>query len=105
MRDICLWCMDLRSQTLCHSVSRVLIHSLRASWVASIHTRVVLATKLQPTASSSAHRGTFKRANTPPRGPPFIWVVTVEVIPERLLMMMMMTQLCSLPQVVHPFRE
>ena len=28
--------MDLRSQTLCHSVSRVLTHSLRASWVASI---------------------------------------------------------------------
>ena len=64
-----LWRMDLRSQTLCHSVSRVLTHSLRASWVASIHTGAVLATQLQPTASSSVHLGTFKYAYTPPRGP------------------------------------
>ena len=49
--------LDLRSQTLCHSVSRVLTHSLWASWVASIHIGAVLATQLQLMASSSVHLG------------------------------------------------
>ena len=63
-----LWRMGLRSQTLCHSVSRVLTHSLRASWVASIHTGAVLATQLQPASSSMP--------TLPQEDLPFIWVVT-----------------------------